>query len=109
VSAGVTAALAGIQRFGKAEPGDKTMVDAIAPFTQTLAAEVAAGRALAAAWGTAATAATAAAAATADLLPRMGRARPHAAKSRGTVDAGAHSFALIVTAVGEVLNRGEDA
>jgi dihydroxyacetone kinase len=109
VSAGVTAALAGIQRFGKAEPGDKTMVDAIAPFTQTLATEVAAGRALAAAWGTAATAATAAAAATADLLPRMGRARPHAAKSLGTVDAGAYSFALIVTAVGEILNRGEDA
>jgi dihydroxyacetone kinase len=109
VSAGVTAALAGIQRFGKAERGDKTMVDAIVPFAETLAAEVAAGRTLAAAWGTAATAATAAAAATADLLPRMGRARPHAEKSLGTVDAGAHSFALIVTAVGEILNRGEDA
>jgi dihydroxyacetone kinase len=109
VSAGVTAALAGIQRLGKAERGDKTMVDAIVPFAETLAAEVAAGRTLAAAWGTAATAATAAAAATADLLPRMGRARPHAEKSLGTVDAGAHSFALIVTAVGEILNRGEDA
>ena len=47
--------------------------------------------------------ASVAAAATADLLPRMGRARPHAEKSLGTPDPGAHSFALIVTAVGETL------
>jgi dihydroxyacetone kinase len=102
VSAGVTAARVGIQSFGKAEVGDKTMVDAIAPFAETLAAEVAAGAALARAWAGAADAATEAARATADLLPRMGRARPHAEKSLGTPDAGAHSFALIVQAVAVV-------
>jgi hypothetical protein len=33
----------------------------------------------------------------------MGRARPHAEKSLGTPDPGAHSFALIVRAVAAVL------
>ncbi|WP_395639101.1 dihydroxyacetone kinase family protein [Pseudolysinimonas sp.] len=107
VSAGVTAALAGIQKFGKAEVGDKTMVDAIVPFAETLAASVAVGQPLDVAWNAAAEIATGAAAATADLLPRMGRARPHAEKSLGTPDAGAHSFALIATAVGKTLTRGE--
>jgi dihydroxyacetone kinase len=107
VSAGVTAALAGIQRFGKAQVGDKTMVDAIVPFAETLAASVGAGQRLEVAWNAAAGIATAAAAATADLLPRMGRARPHAEKSLGTPDAGAHSFALIATAVGKTLMRGD--
>ena len=54
---------------------------------------------------TAADAATRAAASTAELLPRMGRARPHAEKSLGTPDPGAHSLALIATAVAAVLER----
>ena len=33
----------------------------------------------------------------------MGRARPHAQKSLGTPDPGAHSLALIVRAVADVL------
>lgn len=108
VSAGVTAALAGIQKYGKAEVGDKTMVDAIVPFAETLAARVGAGDRLRDAWSTAAEASTTAAAATADLLPKMGRARTHHEKSLGTPDAGAHSFALIVTAVSGVLTEGEN-
>lgn len=108
VAHGVSASLAGIQRFGKAEVGDKTMVDAIVPFVTTLAEQVGAGARLRDAWTVAAEASTTAAAATADLLPRMGRARPHAEKSLGTPDAGAHSFALIATAVAGVLTRGEN-
>jgi len=102
VSAGVTAARQGIMSFGKAEVGDKTMVDAIVPFTEVLADEVDNGATLTQAWSRAADAATVAAAASADLLPKMGRARPHAEKSLGTPDAGAHSFALIVQAVAAV-------
>ncbi|MGZ0095843.1 DAK2 domain-containing protein, partial [Microbacterium arborescens] len=49
----------------------------------------------------------AAAAATAALLPRMGRARTHGQHSVGTPDPGAHSLALIVTAVGDVLTHHE--
>ncbi|MGQ3256278.1 MAG: DAK2 domain-containing protein, partial [Microbacterium aurantiacum] len=50
----------------------------------------------------------AAASATADLLPRRGRARIHGAHSLGTPDPGAHSLALIVTAVGSVLAAPEE-
>jgi dihydroxyacetone kinase len=103
VSRGVGAARAGIMSYGKAEVGDKTMVDALAPFADTLRHEVERGVALADAWATASRAATRAAAATSDLLPKMGRARPHAEKSLGTPDPGAHSFALIVSAIATVL------
>ncbi|MFJ3189411.1 dihydroxyacetone kinase family protein [Streptomyces halstedii] len=99
VAAGVREASAGVMRLGKAEVGDKTMVDVLVPFAEALTAATDAGQPLPAAWGTAADTASEAAEATAGLLPRMGRARPHAEKSLGTPDAGAHSLALIVRAV----------
>ncbi len=100
----VAAARDGIVRYGKAEVGDKTMVDALVPFTDTLAAAVDGGATLPIAWRQAAAAAVTAAAATAELLPRKGRARPHAEKSLGTPDPGAHSLGLIVRAVADVLD-----
>jgi dihydroxyacetone kinase len=103
VAAGVAAASRGVTDYGKAEVGDKTLVDALVPFTSTLTQAVDAGASLTDAWRTAADAATRAAAATADLLPRMGRARAHGQNSVGTPDPGAISLALIVTAVGELL------
>jgi dihydroxyacetone kinase len=99
----VAGAVDGIMSFGKAEVGDKTMVDALVPFRDTLARGIDGGAPLAAAWKVAADAATAAATATADLLPRMGRARPHAEKSLGTPDAGAYSFGLIVQSIAALL------
>ena len=101
---GVVAARDAILGFG-AVVGDKTMVDALVPFADTLAERVAGGACAADAWSDAAGAASAAAAATSALLPRMGRARPHAEKSLGTPDAGAHSFALIVTRITPVLQE----
>jgi dihydroxyacetone kinase len=103
VVAGVAAAEQRIRETGGAVVGDKTMVDAIVPFAGTLDERQSDG--LAVAWTAAAEAATTAAAASAELLPRMGRARPHAEKSVGTPDPGAHSFALIVTAVAAVLEE----
>jgi len=108
VSEGVDAALAGIMRYGKAQPGDKTMVDALVPFADTLRSELGGGARLAVAWTAAASAATDAAAATADIPARLGRARTHGDASLGTVDAGAHSFALIATAIGTLLSETED-
>ncbi len=105
VAAGVAAGAQGVMDYGKAEVGDKTLVDALVPFSGELTGSIDAGASLAEAWATAADAATRAAASTADLLPRMGRARPHAEKSLGTPDPGAHSLALIVTAVGAVFER----
>ncbi|MFK4834662.1 dihydroxyacetone kinase family protein [Microbacterium sp. ZW T2_14] len=103
VAAGVAAGSRGVTDYGKAEVGDKTLVDALVPFTATLTQAVDAGASLTDAWRSAADAATRAAAATADLLPRMGRARTHGQNSVGTPDPGAISLALIVTAIGETL------
>jgi dihydroxyacetone kinase len=101
VVAGVAAAEQRIRETGGAAVGDKTMVDAIVPFAGTL--DERQGDGLAVAWAAAAAAATEAAAATADLVPKLGRSRSHGEKSVGTPDPGAHSFALIVTAVAAVL------
>ncbi|MDR7183626.1 dihydroxyacetone kinase [Microbacterium trichothecenolyticum] len=103
VAAGVAAGSRGVTDYGKAEVGDKTLVDALVPFSTTLTGAVDAGAGLTDAWRTAADAATRAAIATADLLPRMGRARTHGQNSVGTPDPGAISLALIVTAIGQTL------
>ncbi|MGO4807704.1 dihydroxyacetone kinase family protein [Arthrobacter sp. 2MCAF15] len=103
VAAGVAGAAAAIMDFGKAAPGDKTLVDVLVPFRDTLAGRVDAGQSLTQAWGAAATVAQQAAEDTAQLLPLMGRARPHAEKSLGTPDAGAVSMALIVRAIHNTL------
>jgi dihydroxyacetone kinase len=103
VSAGVTAATSAVMEYGKAKVGDKTMVDALVPFAETLAAEVADGTRLPDAWGAAATAATRAADATKDLMPGMGRARSHGDKALGVPDPGAVSLALIVERLHDVL------
>ena len=94
-----------VMRVGGAVPGDKTMVDALIPFGAALAARVAAGLAFDQAWDEAVTEAEQAAAATACLVPRIGRARPLAARSVGHPDAGATSLALVLRAIGPVLKQ----
>ncbi|UKA51633.1 dihydroxyacetone kinase family protein [Arthrobacter sp. FW305-123] len=103
VAAGVAEAKRSIMDFGKAKVGDKTLVDVLAPFSEALTAAVQGGASLREAWGAAATIAEQSAEATANLLPLMGRARPHAEKSLGTPDAGAVSMALIVRAIHNTL------
>ena len=109
IASGVAAGLDAVTAHGKARAGDKTLVDALEPFSTTLTRRLAEGDDLAAAWRTAAEAASEAAAATADLLPQLGRARSHGKKSLGTPDPGAHSLALVVGAVANVLgDHGAD-
>lgn len=103
VATGVAQAAASIMEFGKAKPGDKTLVDVLVPFRDALTSRVVVGKSLTEAWGTAAATAQEAADATANLLPLMGRARPHAEKSLGTPDAGAVSMALIIQAIHNTL------
>ncbi|HEX4092969.1 MAG TPA: DAK2 domain-containing protein, partial [Trebonia sp.] len=92
-----------VMRVGGAALGDKTMVDALVPFGAALAAGVDAGLPVGQAWSEAVAAAEQAAAATAGLAPRIGRARPLAARSMGHPDAGATSLALLLRAVDPVL------
>ncbi len=107
VVAAFSTAEARVAAYGGAARGDKTMLDVLGPFADALAAETAAGRGFRDAWRAADEAATRAAEATADLLPRVGRARPHTFKSIGTRDPGAVSMALIIHAVSATLD-GED-
>ena len=89
-----------IVELGKAETGDKTMVDALVPFTETFRRKAEGTGAPGLLWAEAAGAATAAAEATAALRPRKGRARPLAEKSLGTPDPGATSLAMIFRVMG---------
>jgi dihydroxyacetone kinase len=100
------AVLAGVQTIktmGKAELGDKTMLDAMAPFVDALFEGLNDGKSLADAWDKAAAVAKQAALDTAPLRPKLGRARPLADKSVGTPDAGATSFAMAMEAIGTAL------
>jgi dihydroxyacetone kinase len=92
-----------VTEFGKAEVGDKTLVDALVPFVETFAARIDGGADVLAAWGEATEAARVAADATADLVPKRGRARSHGAKSVGTADPGAVSLALIAATAHDAL------
>ena len=94
----VGAAAEALQQLGNAVPGDKTMVDALVPFHQGLVRGWQAGDGVAQTVEAAALASKEAALATASLLPRLGRARPHAEKSLGHPDPGAMSFAYGVMA-----------
>jgi dihydroxyacetone kinase len=98
-AAAVTAFVDAITALGKAEPGDKTMVDALLPFKDTFLAAFDGGAQVSEALASAATAAREAADATASLRPLKGRARPLAEKSVGHPDPGAVSFGLIAARV----------
>ncbi|GAB3719215.1 dihydroxyacetone kinase family protein [Amycolatopsis oliviviridis] len=101
----VDGAVAAFVELGKAEPGEKTMLDAIEPFRLALRAQAEAGADVPQAWQKAAQVAVSAAEATADLLPAKGRAARLAQRSKGHPDPGATSFALLVTAVGQALGK----
>lgn len=100
---GARLALDGVTRLGRARLGDKTLVDALVPFVETLEREAALGRSLTDAWKAAATAAKVAADATSALTPKLGRARPLAERSIGHPDAGAISLALVARVASDYL------
>jgi dihydroxyacetone kinase len=99
ISLGVAKALQNVQNFGKAQVGDKTLIDTLDPFSRSISSSVASGKSFSDSWASAALVAEQAAESTKDLLPKIGRARPHAEKSLGTPDPGALSLALIIRAV----------
>ncbi|MDP9889669.1 dihydroxyacetone kinase family protein [Pseudarthrobacter enclensis] len=100
-AAAVNALRDAIVTLGKAEAGDKTMVDALLPFADTFAKALDDGGSLAGSLRAAAEAAAEAADATAALSPKKGRARPLAEKSLGHPDPGAVSFGLIARRVAD--------
>lgn len=91
----------------KAKLGDKTMLDTLLPFIDSLNEELGNGKTMAEAWKHASEIAQKCADATSALSPKIGRARPLAERSVGTPDPGAISMALIIKVVGEVISKAD--
>ncbi|KIP92859.1 dihydroxyacetone kinase [Microbacterium sp. MEJ108Y] len=99
LAASLRAGLDGIVARGKAEAGDKTMFDAMAPAVDALDAEIAGGADLAAATAAAADAAAVGRDATEPLVARKGRASYLGERSAGHIDPGAASTTLLFEAL----------
>lgn len=97
----LTAARDGIVARGKAEPGDKTMVDAWTPAVGAAAAAAEAGAPVADVLVAAADAAAQGAAATEKLIARKGRASYLGERAIGHRDPGAESTSLLLRAAAE--------
>ncbi len=105
LGAALAAALAGIRQLGAAEPGDKTMVDALGPAVEAYQSAVDAGTDLAGATRAAADAAERGLADTVPLQARKGRASYLGPRTIGHEDPGAASTVLILRALATVTSR----
>lgn len=98
LAAALRAGLEGVVARGKAEAGDKTMYDALAPAVDALDAALAAGQNLETALAAAAQAAADGRDATTPMLARKGRASYLGERSVGHQDPGATTVALLLQA-----------
>lgn len=96
LAAMIAAAEAGIIQRGKAQPGDKTMLDAVHPAAEAAQQAAAAGAGVAEVLAAAATAAQAGAEGTKALVAKAGRASRLGERTLGHQDAGATSVAIIL-------------
>ncbi len=98
-------ALRQVRHRGKAEPGDKTMVDALEPAVNELSASGAEHCSFAEATQRAARAARRGAEATKDMVAKRGRAANLGERSRNHIDPGAMSMALVFEAISEYMGN----
>ncbi|WP_022882983.1 dihydroxyacetone kinase subunit DhaL [Gryllotalpicola ginsengisoli] len=101
--AALRAGLEGVVQRGKAEAGDKTMYDALAPALEAYDGAVAGGSSLAEAAHAALEAAAAGRDATVPLVARKGRASYLGERSAGHLDPGATSATLLFQALDDTL------
>lgn len=99
LEAALRAGVEGVRQRGKAELGDKTMLDALQPAVDALRGGIAGGQALPAALAAAAGAAEEGCKATIPLLARKGRASYLGERSRDHQDPGATSSAYLIRAL----------
>ena len=95
--------LGGVLRIGKAEPGDKTMVDALIPARDALRAAIADGASVGDALARMADGAEQGMLATVPLVARKGRASYLGERSAGHQDPGATSTHLLLRSAAEVV------
>ena len=105
VVAMLRAAIEGIKARGQSDVGDKTLLDALAPMTDRLEAELGKGASSAEAVRAAAAAAREAADATSGMVAKRGRASYTGERSRGSVDAGAMAVAVITERISETWQK----
>jgi len=99
-------ALAQIKKRGGAQPGDKTMVDALEPAVEELKRGLAKGLTLKAMFQNAALQAAQGAEKTKSMTAKNGRAKYLAARSLGYIDPGAVSLSLIFKTIADDLKKG---
>ncbi len=109
IAAVLAAARDGIVLRGKAEPGDKTMIDAWTPAVDAAEAAAGSGADAAAVLAAAADAAWAGAEATEPLVARKGRASYLGERSAGHRDPGAQSTALLLQAAADTASAAAGA
>ncbi len=102
-AAAVEAGCVAISEIGGARPGDRTMLDALVPFAETLATEAAKNTPLADALTAASAAAEEGARKTASMLPRRGRSSYLAERALGHPDPGAMAASIWLRAVSSSL------
>lgn len=102
-AAALAAGVAGVQRRGKAELGDKTMIDALVPAVQALRSSLAEGSAAGEALHRSAEAAREGMIATIPLVARKGRASYLGERSADHQDPGATSSWLLLRTAAETL------
>jgi len=98
--------LANIRLSSRAGIGDKTLMDALIPAIEAMTALKGQSPLLADLFAAAAEAAQKGADSTKDLAAKFGRAKNLGERSRGTLDAGAVSTALIYQAYAETVRKG---
>jgi dihydroxyacetone kinase len=94
-----------IAKLGRAQLGDKTMLDALVPFVAALSDSVAAGVALPQAWCSALADAEAGAEATKQMVGRRGRSSRLGERSLGHADPGAVSMVYLLQATSTALDE----
>lgn len=104
VAAAMRAGEGRIERLGKSQPGDKTLLDTLVPFLDALDEAVSDGKSLAESWNVALVVARQATQATASMVARRGRAAVLGERGLGTIDSGARSLLLVLEAVAEVIS-----
>jgi dihydroxyacetone kinase phosphoprotein-dependent L subunit len=105
IHSALEAGINAVAKLGKAKPGDKTMLDTLAPFLQAFAEASAGGVSVSVAWQMALPAAEAGAKSTIDMISKRGRASRLGERSRGHIDAGAVSMLHVLRAFGGVLTE----
>ena len=92
-----------LRQLGKAEPGDKTMIDALDPFVRAFGEAAGEGASVRDAWQRGLPAAQQGADSTADMISTRGRASKLGERSRGHKDPGAVSMLYVLRAAGDAL------